>query len=143
MIRGRAFYLASMEQIVSAIDTMKGHSEWRRSSPLRKLRGLEKHAKWDNLRILSRESAGHEKTRAAMNLGAGGATQCRLRYYDPGTETDRTIFHEREINDLVIDEATKNRILEGLDEGEDIMELSPVDRMSAFRQSAKKRESKP
>ncbi|MDR1180133.1 MAG: hypothetical protein LBK44_06475 [Spirochaetales bacterium] len=143
MIRGRAFYLASMEQIVSAIDTMKGHSEWRRDSPLRKLRGLEKRATWDNLRILSRESMGHEKTQAVMNLGAGGATQCRLRYYDPGNETDRTISHEREINDLVISEETRNRIFELIDEGEDIIELSPVDRISAFRQTTKKKEKSP
>jgi hypothetical protein len=140
MIRGRAFYLASMEQIVSAIDTMKGHSEWRRNSPLKKLRIFEKHAKWHNLRILSRESAGHEKTQAVMSLGAGGATQCRLRYYDPGNETDRTIFHEREINDLVIDDETKTRILDSIDEGEDIVELSSVDRISAFRQSVKKKD---
>jgi hypothetical protein len=138
MIRGRAFYLASMEQIVSAIDTMKGHSEWRRDSPLKKMRIFDRHAQWDNLRILSRESAGHEKTRAVMNLGAGGATQCRLRYYDLSDETDRTISHEREINDLVINEETKSRIIEAIDEGEDIMELSPVERISAFRQDTKK-----
>ncbi|MDR3201288.1 MAG: hypothetical protein LBT68_07490 [Spirochaetales bacterium] len=138
MIRGRAFYLASMEQIVSAIDTMKGHADWRRDSPLKKMLGLEKHASWDNLRIISREGAGHEKTQAIMNLGAGGATQCRMRYYDLGGETDRTISHEREINDLVINEETKNRILDAIDEGDDIIELSPVDKISAFRQGSKK-----
>ncbi|MCL1818194.1 MAG: hypothetical protein FWG35_04630 [Spirochaetaceae bacterium] len=140
MIRGRAFYLASMEQIVSAIDTMKGHSEWRRHSPLSKLLGLEKEPRWENLRMITREGAGYEKTRIAMELGAGGATQSRLRLYTIGTETDRTLSHEREINELVVNEETKNKILEAFAEDEDIIEVSPVDRMSTYRQVSKKKD---
>jgi hypothetical protein len=142
MIRGRAFYLASMEQIVSAIDTMKGHSEWRRNSPFAKkvLEMFEKPSAWENLRIISREGVGYEKTRATMNLGAGGATQSRLRLFEPASGTDRTVSHEREINELIINSETREKILAAIEPDEDIFELSSVERISAFR--AVKKESR-
>ena len=136
MIRGGSLNIASIEQIISAIDTMKGHAEWRRGSPAAAGTSEARQgnqAAWENLRIISREGEGGEKTRTALNLGAGRATRSRLRFFDPTGDSDRTVSHEREIIDLVVDRSTRENIIDSIELEEDILELSPVNRISAYR----------
>lgn len=136
MIRGKSSYIASMEQIVSAIDTMKGHADWRRGTAaigrgLMQLGGGRDSR--EILRVLYPEGEGNDKIRLALDLGAGGATRSRSRILKIWDDLDRTAQREYEINDLIVDRDIREKILDQILWDEEIIEVGPVNRVETYR----------
>ncbi len=83
VFRGTRRHAASIEQIVAAIDEMKGESRWRAIVGDNDRRARTSRVDLRDLQSLSficDEGRGEELTRVAMDAGASGATTSRLRY---------------------------------------------------------------
>lgn len=79
---------ASIEQVVSAIDSIKGGMEWRKSRLERE--STQKRVFLTNLmelNLLCEKGYGTQLTEVAMNSGAPGATVCKVRYYSQTDES--------------------------------------------------------
>lgn len=83
--RGRKAHMASMDQVIAALDEMRGSSDWRRmnssAGPIHKTSLLPKRMQPDqqvHLSILAEEERAVALARMAMDNGAGGATLLRL-----------------------------------------------------------------
>lgn len=99
VFRGTRQHAASVEQIVAAIDEIKGDSRWRAILSDTKdgcrasrncLTGLQ------SLSFICDEGRGDELTRVAMDAGASGATTSRLRYAGGKGWDDQGISPARE-----------------------------------------------
>jgi nitrogen regulatory protein PII len=99
--RGRRAQGASIEQIVSAIDTLKGGAQWRKmeasSGGATKRKFLRDLA---NLVVLSNDGKLMDLVNAAMSVGAPGATVGRFRQETTTEEVDDGVA--RELGDLVV-----------------------------------------
>lgn len=102
--RGAARHAASMEQIISTLDSLKGGMEWRRRGT--EFEGRNRSFLRDkvNLSIECDEGRGTELVQAAMGAGAAGATI--NRYKMVGTEpVDATLSRPspaREICNMIV-----------------------------------------
>ncbi len=79
--RGKTGQAASMEQVVSAIDSIKGGMEWRKSrleSESSKKRFFLTNLM--ELTLICNDGYGTFLTKAAMESGAAGATICKMKY---------------------------------------------------------------
>lgn len=112
---GPASQAASIEQIVAALDEIRGNTEWRRKSlnpsakPVlrRFLTGLV------NFSMICNEGFGEDFTRKAMEAGAGGATLSLLRHID--LETPQAgVSPAREVSVMTIGEEQVEEVLEAL-----------------------------
>jgi nitrogen regulatory protein PII len=99
--RGRRAQGASMEQVVSAIDTLKGGAQWRKmelvtggAARRRLLRDLV------NLNVLANDGRLMDVVRTAMAAGASGATVGRFREETTTERDDDSVA--RELGDLVV-----------------------------------------
>lgn len=126
--------LASPEQMIAAIDELKGNIEWRRKSAYTSDAKPSKHKrKLANVVFIGERGVSEKVTEAAFALGAGGATMTRCRFFDYSSSPlkfDGT--HERErcglavrqeiVDDLCIAVAEKGFFKKG-----GIVELSEVE----------------
>jgi nitrogen regulatory protein PII len=139
--RGEAEKVASIEQIVAAIDEMSGNSVWRRRTAVGRLRkrrapvltGLS------NYTIYDLEGQTADLVRAAMTAGASGATLSNLRLDRFDDSQVSTITRSREMSDLIIpsnivDPVLKSSLAHGLMDGESnaAVELSSVEMASTY-----------
>lgn len=139
--RGEAEKVASIEQIVAAIDELSGNSVWRRRTAvgrLKKQRGPVLTG-LTNYTIYDLEGQTADLVRAAMNAGAGGATLSNLRLDRFDGNPVSTIARSREMSDLIIprsivDHVLESSLLHGLAErGSNAgVELSSVDMASTY-----------
>ena len=133
VIRGQR-YTASIEQIIAAVDDLKRSTNWRKRSF-----GSEGNVKKRtymhdlvSLTLICNEGRATDLVRAAMAVGAGGATIGKLSY----TRIDgakSAIIPAREITDLVVgkgvvDDIVKTMEAEGVFDNETagIISLKPV-----------------
>lgn len=113
--RSRIDQAASIEQMVSAIDAIKGGMEWRKSSLERE---AIKHRDYlhdlTELNLICEEGRGTQLTEAAMSSGAPGATICKVRYsqLDEHLEARRYI---REICKMIVPTQKVAAIADALD----------------------------
>lgn len=116
--RGEQRHAASIEQIVTALDHMKGNTEWRRRRtvvekrrPLKKkyLRGLV------DLVLLCDGGTGTELVKAAMSAGAGGATLSGLQHIRPPDTGLSEISPARDLCSMVIPEETQEAVTKALE----------------------------
>ncbi len=137
MIRGRSSYIASMEQIVGAIDAMQGHADWRRGTAAANRkpagRGTAGKSAREALRIFCPAGEGNDRIRATLDAGAGGATRSRARILNPRDDADRTLPREYEMNDLIVDGDVREKILGEISWSDAIIEVSPVNRVETYR----------
>lgn len=135
MIRGKSSYIASMEQIVSAIDTMTGHADWRRgTAAIGRSLGLGSgKAQREVLRILYPEGEGNDRIRSALDAGAGGATRSRVRTLKLRDDTLRTARREYEMNDLIVDREIREKILKRVPWDRAVIEIGQVNRVETYR----------
>lgn len=79
--RANTDHAATIEQMVSAIDSLKGGMEWRKSSLEREAtRRRDYLSNLCELNLICSEGNGVQLTEAAMGSGAPGATICKIRY---------------------------------------------------------------
>jgi len=87
--------VASVEQMVSAIDSLKGGMEWRKSIlEYDSLRRRDYLISLSELNLVCEEGVGTKLTEAAMSSGAPGATICKIRFnsLDENLELRRNIL---------------------------------------------------
>ena len=113
VVRGQQ-YSASIEQLIGAVDDLKGSADWRKralggeeSRRYRYIRDLV------NLTLICNEGSATDLVRAAMASGAGGATIVKLSHarFDGA---DSEISPAREMTELIINREAADAIAEAL-----------------------------
>ncbi len=105
---------ASVGQIVSAIDEIKGNTEWRRRTLLGQSQEGRTYMKnLENIMIICNDTMAKDLLHVAMNAGATGATisNCRLvNMESDGSQSKKSV----EISDMVIGASQKRPIISAL-----------------------------
>ncbi|MBI2502957.1 MAG: hypothetical protein HYW07_06950 [Candidatus Latescibacteria bacterium] len=116
VIRGQR-HSASIEQIIAAVDDLKGSPDWRK----RALEGGEKGARKRsylenlvNLTLVCNEGRASDLVHAAMAAGASGATISRLSHVRIDGAAN-SVSPAREISELIIGEGVVSAIVEALE----------------------------
>lgn len=114
-------HVATMEQVISTLDQLRGSTEWRRmTAPVQQRRDAERKTPSDIVRftLICEEGTVAAPVRAALDAGAGGATLSRLsrRARNPreGEAELGMVSHAREFCDLVVRQAMAERIEEAV-----------------------------
>lgn len=109
MVLSRRKHVASMEQVISTLDQLRGSADWRRVSATPPPFRPPPHSgpgHYQRFTLVCEEGTAQGPVRAAMHVGAGGATLSRLsrRAPDPynGNETFAMMSHAREACDLIV-----------------------------------------
>lgn len=145
---GSRRHAASMEQIVAALDEIRGSAEWRRSSPSRhgdKALSADKSDPLVCLSLMAEEGSLGDFVKAAMDVGAGGATLVPLEYRDySGAGAQKFISHARESCDLIIQKQLQKPIIRELSlrgffsqDYKGIAEFTEVTRTVTYRKETK------
>jgi nitrogen regulatory protein PII len=117
LFRGKQKHAASVEQMICAIDDIKGSTEWRKRSTGIKTR--RKHRKYlsdlVNLIVLCNEGRASDLVRAAMDKGAAGATVSRLHHVGL-TGAMSSVSPAREMSDLAIPKSQLGAIMKALED---------------------------
>jgi hypothetical protein len=116
VIRGQR-HSASIEQLIAAVDDLKGSADWRR----RALGGEDSARKYNyiydlvNLTLICNEGRASDLVRVALAAGASGATLVKLRHarFDGG---DSTVSPAREMTELILDQEAVEEIAGALEE---------------------------
>lgn len=117
--RGKRSSAASMEQVIAALDELRGSSDWRRLAPAKPARGAREGAASEGgealycLSLVAEEGSVGEFVRAAMDAGAGGATLIPLEHRSYAAGKDRPV-HARETCDLIIPEAVVAPVIDAV-----------------------------
>ena len=113
---GTSGQVATLEQIISAIDTLKGGIEWRKSKvdqeSSSKLRFLENLTE---LNLICNEGYGFDLMKVAMDNGASGATISKLKFKGRGEEASK-ISPSHEICRMIVGTQTVVTIAHALAE---------------------------
>lgn len=115
--RGRQKYAASVDQIISAIDHLKGNSDWRR-----KFSKIDRYSYSDKINILTNlidinfncnEGAAMDVIQSVLRTGGTGATIGKIKSYfeDDG---DENLYPARETSYMTIPENHKDKIIASL-----------------------------
>ncbi|HRX76239.1 MAG: hypothetical protein M0Q99_04575 [Candidatus Cloacimonetes bacterium] len=138
--RSRIDQAASLEQMVSAIDALKGGMEWRKSSLEREATKRRDYLyNLSELNLICEEGRGAKLIEAAMSSGAPGATICKLRY---NTLDDKLEMHRyfRENCKMIVPSSrvqaiTQTLIETGCFEGDAkaILYAQPVEKAFTYR----------
>ncbi|MBL8965886.1 MAG: hypothetical protein JNG85_02690 [Spirochaetaceae bacterium] len=108
--RGGRRHVATMEQVIEALDEMRGSTEWRRiaaapgSKPRQPGQAGEPGKNLVCFSLVCDEGRATELVKAAMDSGAGGATLVQLGHRAPAREGQAPSRHARETCDLIVPE---------------------------------------
>lgn len=148
MSRTKRRHVATMEQVITAVDALQGSTDWRRITAATRERGSSGATgpALDCLSLTCDEGRAGDFVRAAMDAGAGGATLMRLGHQDLARDTEerrstaRISSHARETCDLIVPRDLTERILEamirqGLFESEvfGMVEITKVEKAVTYR----------
>ncbi|MDP8237801.1 MAG: hypothetical protein P9X24_01810 [Candidatus Hatepunaea meridiana] len=101
-------HAASMEQIIAAMDEIEGGTRWRLRSMSGKVsESKQKRAYLENLTnliVTCNEGRGNDLVKAAMSVGAAGATIIKLKHISPSDSEQSKISPAREESNLVVGE---------------------------------------
>ncbi|NCP09754.1 hypothetical protein GW860_12780 [bacterium] len=116
--RGERQHAASIDQIVAAIDGMKGGSEWRERTNILTRNGIKKRSYLKGLAdmtLICDEGFSADLIKAAMSAGAGGATVSRFKQ-SAGSESEQgRRAASREMCSMAVSEASIPGIMEALE----------------------------
>jgi hypothetical protein len=119
VLRGGQQHAASIEQVIAAIDQIKGGVEWRRRA-----RGITKPTgrqqkfllRLIEINLLCDGGTGPGLVQAAMAAGAGGSTTQSFRHVRPSDSPLEKISPMRELCSLIVPEDRLDRIVDALKE---------------------------
>ncbi len=141
--RTRTNQAASVEQMVSAIDSLKGGMEWRKSSLERETprrRNFLIHL--TEINLICEEGRGTQLTEAAMRSGAPGATICKLRYQSLDDELNLRRY-AREVCKMIVPTSQVQAIAQSLrktgcfeDSSKALLFTLPVQKAFTYRAQA-------
>ncbi|MDR0637100.1 MAG: hypothetical protein LBF87_08485 [Treponema sp.] len=149
--RGRRAYAATMDQVIAAMDQMKGSSEWRRLGGNRNNEASKSNAKkFSCVSIVADEGSLDPFSRAAINAGARGATliPLELHFYSSGKSEDHSVSHAKEGCDVIISTNIQDAVIKAIDKenffGQDdrLIEISSVEQTVSSASGMKEEESK-
>ncbi len=111
-------HVATMEQVITTLDQLRGSTDWRRlSAAARHHRAAETQPNPDErvrVTLICEEGTSSVPVRAALDAGAGGATLSRLSRRTPTAQEDNDevsiVSHAREFCDLVVRRSVLDRI---------------------------------
>ena len=117
---GMARHVASIEQIISAVDGLMDGMEWRRRGGLR---GEGSSSQGDrtyltdlmDVTLICDEGRGEDLVRKAMDAGAAGATLSKQKHFSLNETPEGHISPAREACSMIIGAAQVDQILEALD----------------------------
>lgn len=118
IIRGDKSQVASIEQIVSVLDEIKGNMDWRRKSEVRGRQG-EKRLFLNNLVnfvLTCNEGRGELLIKEAMKAGAPGATIRRLRNISAENIPQSKISPAREFCNMIVSQNQIPGILKAIED---------------------------
>jgi hypothetical protein len=116
--RGMPKHAASIEQIISVIDEIKGGTKWRRRSGSAEADKGEERACLLNLldmTLICNEGRGEDLVKAAMAVGAAGATISRQKFFCPPDSAGSKISIAREVCNMIVSEQQIPTLLEALE----------------------------
>ncbi len=112
-------HAASMEQIITAMDEIEGGTKWRsRTMVVNEHESKAKRAYLENLTnliVTCNEGRGNDLVKAAMNVGAAGATIVKLKHISPSDSEQSKISPAREECNLVVGENQVPDIVDAID----------------------------
>jgi len=117
--RGASGAAANMEQIISALDSLKGGMKWRRQGmDLKADRGhLTDLA---GLTLVCDEGRGADLVNAAMEVGAGGATISRTKFLGAGASSrnpeEKRVSPAREVCSLAVGQNQVEDVIASLEQ---------------------------
>jgi hypothetical protein len=116
--RGMPKHAASIEQIISALDQVKGGTQWRSRSGMAAV-GESSRRKYlsglSGLSLICDEGRADDLVKAAMSAGAAGATISRLKHVRPQDSPLAQVSPARELSDMIVGEQQIPAILDALD----------------------------
>ena len=120
----RRRHVATMEQVISTLDQLRGSTDWRRMSAAARPRPAAGREDRIHFTLVCEEGTAAGIVRAALDAGAGGATLSRLslrapdpRDGDRAAEEDEEVAmssHARECCDLVVPARLRERLEEAV-----------------------------
>ncbi|MDY6863473.1 MAG: hypothetical protein SV062_10880 [Thermodesulfobacteriota bacterium] len=116
---GLSSHAASIEQIVSVIDEIKGGARWRRREFSEYLAAGKKREYLNdfvNFTLICNEGRAADLIKAATGAGAGGATISKLKYRSSKKSESNKISPAREISEMIISENQIERVVKALEE---------------------------
>jgi nitrogen regulatory protein PII len=117
--RGEQLQVASIEQIVAAIDHIRGGPEWRRRSESVKKRGQKIKTYitgLTDLTLICDGGTGTNLVNTAMSSGASGATIARLKHIRPNDSPWSEVSPDREACSMIVPDNLVEGILNALEE---------------------------
>ncbi len=116
--RGEQRHAASIEQIVTVLDHIKGNTDWRRRRTVVEKRSVRKKGYLRGLVdmiLLCDGGTGTELVKAAMSAGAGGATIFNMQHIRPPDSPQSDVSPARDLCSMVIPRETKEAVTEALE----------------------------
>ncbi|MDR3341915.1 MAG: hypothetical protein LBT14_03845 [Treponema sp.] len=146
--RGKRRDAATMEQVIAALDQLRGSSDWRRvdeSHQGRSPEGKEVES-LACLSLITDEGSADTFGKAAMDVGAGGVTLIPFEYRSyTGEKEDHSASHAKETCDLIIPITMQDAVLKeieslGLYGGETagVVEIISVHKAITYRGNQKR-----
>jgi hypothetical protein len=112
---GKMAHAASMEQIIAALDDVRGSSDWRRfGSGKIQLEGKNRSTANRALFFIGEEEDVETFRKAAMDNGARGATlnDLEMRSFATETHDEAKESHSRQLCDIIVTKETEEKIIE-------------------------------
>ncbi|MFO7601840.1 MAG: hypothetical protein R6X27_18835 [Candidatus Desulfacyla sp.] len=121
VIRGGQQHAASIEQVIGAIDHIKGGAEWRRRArgigrPAGREQGFLKRLV--DMNLLCDGGTGPDLVKAAMGAGAGGATISDFRHVRPSDSPLAAMSPLRELCSIIVPEDQMDSMMGALKEAD-------------------------
>ena len=133
----RRRHVATMEQVISTLDLLRGSTDWRRMTAAARPRPAAAREERVHFTLVCEEGTAAGIVRSALDAGAGGATLSRLSRRAPETPADAAeevlVSHARESCDLVVPAHLLNRLEDAVtgsglfaDPANGFIEIGPV-----------------
>lgn len=136
IFRGKMMHAASMEQVIAAIDAIRGDTEWRKREAIsgnRKEKVRKFLSNLIDLTLLSNEGTAEKLVFIAMQSGAAGATVSKEKFLTFLEKSEEKVSPSREKSDFIIGSGQKDVITKALTddncfsaEGQGVIELKEV-----------------
>ena len=114
---GKRVHAATMEQVIAALDEVRGSSEWRRfESKRHESGGKNKNENTRALIFIGEDEEVEIFRRTSMDCGARGATlnQLEMRSYTAQTQEQEMESHSRSLCDIITSKAVEEKIIESI-----------------------------
>jgi len=139
---GKRSHAATMEQVIAALDEVRGSSDWRRIGSHKHGGGQEKPSGKKGLFFIGDEEEVEIFRLLAMENGARGATfnTLEMRTYRSHTHEEAMKSHSRSLCDIIVTEDVEKKILENIgktglfDKGKScLLKSFPIEMPTAIR----------